>query len=104
MTELTGYAAAKIANEIFAEAGIKQIPPQMVYNYISKKMIPSTPVIENGKTVKKVALSDLQAWISKYAAKKGIEISFEVEEELSEAEIAERELDEKILEEAGIEN
>lgn len=92
----TPYAAAKIANAVFAEAGIKEIPPQMVYNYVSKGMIPSTLV--DGK--KRVSEEDLQNWIKKYAAKKGYVVSFE--DEIDEDEQAEIDEDAKILEEVGI--
>jgi len=94
MSELvTPYAAAKIVNEILTEVGIKNIPPQMVYNYVGKGYIASTEIA--GK--KKVSIEDLQVWIEKYLAKKGIVI--EKTEEVSEEEQAELDEDAKILSE-----
>jgi hypothetical protein len=59
---MTAYAAAKIVNaELKARGLVKQIPPQMIYQYVSKGMIPSTD--------KRISMQDLEAWFEKYYAK-----------------------------------
>ena len=75
--EFTPYGAAKLANtvlaEMFAEAGaeFKPLPPQMFYNYTTARMNKGQkPLIPMNGAAGKIVLSDLQAWIEKYAAKK----------------------------------
>lgn len=58
------YAAAKLVNAVLVEVGLKEIPPQMMYNYVKKGYIPSVD--------KKINVSDLHEWTTKYLAKKGI--------------------------------
>jgi hypothetical protein len=58
------YAAAKLVNTVLVEVGLKEIPPQMMYNYVKKGYIPSVD--------KKINVSDLHEWVTKYLAKKGI--------------------------------
>lgn len=59
---LTPYACAKIVNAELEKLGInKQLPPQMLYTYVSKGYIKSTE--------KKVALEDLQEWFVGYVTK-----------------------------------
>lgn len=72
MQNLTPYACAKIVNTVIDDLNkegheLKNLPPQMFYNYVSKGMIPSTD--------KKVSEDDLQAWMVKYFTKKGIELA-----------------------------
>lgn len=76
-TEFTPYGASKLANtvlaEMFAEAGaeFKPLPPQMFYNYTTARVNKGQkPLIPMNGTAGKIVLSDLQAWIEKYAAKK----------------------------------
>jgi hypothetical protein len=59
---MTGYAVAKRVNEILTSAGLKAIPPQMVYNYIKKGYIPST----NGE----VSVEAAAEWAEQYIAKR----------------------------------
>lgn len=59
---LTGYAVAKKVNELLVSADLKVIPPQMVYNYISKGYIAS----ENGL----VTVEEAARWASEYITKK----------------------------------
>jgi hypothetical protein len=61
-TVLTPYAVAKLANAELTKAGLTEIKPQMVYNYVKNNLIPST----DGK----IAKSDAEAWIAKYVARK----------------------------------
>lgn len=71
MSELyTPYQAAKLVNAVLDEHGIKNIPPQMMYNYVGKGYIESTLV--DGK--KKVTLESVQSWLIKYLEKKGIKL------------------------------
>ena len=61
---MTGYEVAKRANVALTEAGLKTIPPQMVYNYIKKGFIPS----ENGRVTEQAA----EEWICKYVTNKAV--------------------------------
>jgi hypothetical protein len=60
---LTGYAVAKVANEMLAQRGLKTIPPQMIYNYIAKGYIE-----KNDEGL--VELDTAAAWAEAYVAKK----------------------------------
>jgi hypothetical protein len=89
MDNLTGYKFTKRINEELAVHGLKEIPPQMVYNYISKGYIKSVEV--DGKRF--VTEADANEWQAKYVAKrtqKGTIVRLPAEEpdalELAEAE------------------
>jgi len=82
VTILTPYGAHKLVNAAFAEAGLKAVPPQMLYNYTTgqlrkgkKPMIAYTP--ETG-----VDREDLQRWVDAYIAKK-VAAATKVEAELA---------------------
>ena len=67
---LTPYKAAKFVNEKLTEAGLKNIPPQMMYNYTTARLnADKEPLIkytlEGGVDVK-----SLDEWTAKYIAKK----------------------------------
>jgi hypothetical protein len=68
MGTLTGYKTAKFVNEMLkdreARTGVamKPIPPQMIYNYISKGYIPSTDGL--------VDEADAAEWAEAYVAKR----------------------------------
>ena len=70
------YGAAKLVNTILVEVGLKEIPPQMMYNYVKKGYIPSVD--------KKIKVEDLHEWTTKYLAKKGITLNTETESEVHE--------------------
>lgn len=74
---MTPYAGSKIVNEILKENGIKEIPPQMVYNYSKKGYIVSGTL--NGKI--DITEENLMVWIVKYLAKKGVEVITDTEVE-----------------------
>lgn len=63
---LTGYKVAKLANTQLTEAGLNEIRPQMVYNYMKKGFIKTVEVDGQNKVEIEVA----QAWIDAYIAKK----------------------------------
>jgi hypothetical protein len=63
---MTGYKVAKRVNAALKLAGLKEIPPQMVYQYIAKGYIESYD--ENGQNLVEMAAAD--AWIAKYVAKR----------------------------------
>ena len=95
VVEFTPYGAAKLANtvlaEMFEEAGVefKALPPQMFYNYTTARMNKGQkPLIPMNGAAGKIVLSDLQAWIEKYAAKK---LSATAENVEAEAEAVEAE-------------
>lgn len=58
----TPYAAHKIVNSILDRHELKNIPPQMMYNYVKKGYIKS----ENGL----ISDENLQEWVVKYMTKK----------------------------------
>lgn len=68
-TTVSPYQAAKLVNAILVEVGLKEIPPQMMYNYTKKGYIPSVD--------KKIKVEDLHEWTTKYLAKKGIVLDTE---------------------------
>lgn len=80
-TLVSPYAAAKLVNEILSEHDLKNIPPQMMYNYVAKGYIPSTD--------KKIKVEDLHEWMVSYLTKKGIN----VEETETESEVHEDQLE-----------
>ena len=93
VTEFTPYGAAKLANtvlaEMFQEAGVefKALPPQMFYNYTTARVNKGQkPLIPMNGAAGKIVLSDLQAWIEKYAAKK-LSATVEVEETVEAVEV-----------------
>lgn len=63
---LTGYKFHKVVNEELATHNLAPIPPQMVYNYISKGYIKSVEV--DGKRF--VTAADGAEWQAKYVAKR----------------------------------
>ena len=63
---LTGYAATKRVNKRLEDEGFKAIPPQMIYQYMSKGYI-TTELIEGKKLVTE---DEIDAWTSKYIARK----------------------------------
>jgi hypothetical protein len=66
MANLTGYKFHKVVNEELALHGLDPIPPQMIYNYISKKYIPSIE-IDGKRFVTEEAGAE---WQAKYVAKR----------------------------------
>lgn len=85
---VTAYQAAKIINQILSENGYKEIPPQMVYQYVVKGYIFSYETGQiNTRTGKPVYMVDLDGnnvstknpshgdfgpWMVQYLAKRGI--------------------------------
>jgi hypothetical protein len=68
-TTLTPYAASKLANVIIVEAGLKAIPPQMVYNYTFARInAGKTPLIPS--TREGVTAENITEWANKYVARK----------------------------------
>ena len=59
---MTGYKVAKRVNAELRTRGLKEIPPQMVYQYIAKGYIPSHVV--NGQSL--VTEPEADAWIQGY--------------------------------------
>lgn len=68
--DFTPYEAARVASSI---AG-SYVREQMLYNYVSKKMIPSTEGVRQTKkgerTVKVIKRDDLVEWLNKYFGRK----------------------------------
>lgn len=63
---MSPYKLTKLINEMLTARGLKNIPPQMIYNYCSKKYIAST--FENGKIV--ISLEEAERFAEKYVAKR----------------------------------
>jgi len=65
-SHMTAYKLAKYANEVLSAVGLKNIPTQMTYNYVSKGLIKS--VVKDGQVlVERQVASD---WLVKYMTKK----------------------------------
>jgi hypothetical protein len=65
-THLTGYGVAKRANTALTDAGLPNIPPQMVYRYIDQNLIAHEVV----GAQKLVPVADAEAWIEKYVTRR----------------------------------
>jgi hypothetical protein len=63
---MTGYKMTKMVNQVLQDNGLKTIPAQMVYQYISKGWIPSQDV--NGQ--KLVTEQDAQEWTTRYVTRR----------------------------------
>jgi hypothetical protein len=63
---MTGYRLAQLTNEILDSFELKNIPPQMIYNYISKGLIEA--VVANGQRV--VLREAAVEFLTKYVSKK----------------------------------
>lgn len=67
MTTLTGYQLSKVANAKLTEVGMKEIPSQMIYNYMKTGKIPF--VVVDGKKV--IELVEARSWLKNYIANRG---------------------------------
>jgi hypothetical protein len=70
---LTPYKAAGVANVLIERAGLKKIPPQMVYNYTTQRInSDKTPLIPVEVVDGQVRISDtvITVWAQQYIAKK----------------------------------
>ena len=70
----TPYQAAKFANQLLKEAGLKPIPPQMMYNYTTSRIAKGEePLIEGRMSAEgkfEVDKEDLVRWTRRRIAKK----------------------------------
>lgn len=67
----TPYSIAKVLNEKLTEAGLKNVPPQMMYNYAKNGLI-------NGvKGVKKYNQSEVDAFVTKQMDKRTSKVTVE---------------------------
>lgn len=62
---MTGYKCAKIINEMLAARGLKQIPAQMVYNYIAAGYITGV----KGRR-QEVTVEQFEKWAENYVARR----------------------------------
>jgi len=62
----TAYKATKVVNKKLDDYNIKNIPPQMIYNYVGKGYI-QHEVVNNQKVIHEDVLN---IWIDKYINKK----------------------------------
>jgi len=67
---LTPYGAHKIANAVFAEHGIKSVPPQMLYNYTTGQLRKGKKPLIKFSSEAGVDREDLDRWVAGYVAKK----------------------------------
>jgi hypothetical protein len=70
MNITTPYAAAKLVNTQLAEAGLKAIPPQMMYNYTTARVRAGKAPFIKWDEKKGVDTEDLQRWTTEYVAKR----------------------------------
>jgi hypothetical protein len=61
---LTAYGVHTLANKRLKAEGLEEIAPQMVYSYVSNKLIPSVLVGDQ----KRVKREDAEAWVAKFVA------------------------------------
>ena len=74
---LTAYQLHTVANVKLVELGLKEIPSQMVYNYIRQGMIPAVDATGTHKPYAElkgspyfVTIEDAKVWLNKFLAKK----------------------------------
>jgi hypothetical protein len=82
---LTGYGVHTLANKELVRVGLDKIPPQMVYSYISNKLIPTVLV----GTQKRVTREAAEAWVTKFVANRVRRANEALEVEAPEAETTE---------------
>ena len=72
---MTPYAAAKVVNAALTEAGLKEVPPQMLYNYTSARVnAGKEPFIKYDKKTNTVDEVDLQRWMKTYIEKRNAKL------------------------------
>jgi hypothetical protein len=67
---ITPYAAAKLVNEVLAEAGLPPIPPQMMYNYTTNRLNKGKATLIAYTPETGVDREDLVRWTKEYVQKK----------------------------------
>jgi len=60
----TPYGVSKMANKRLVAEGLPKIPSQMLYSYVTNKLIPHVVVGDQ----KRVTDEDARAWIDKYVS------------------------------------
>lgn len=72
---LTPYGAAKLVNAALDEAGLKRIPPQMMYNYTTARVNAGKKPFVKYDAKTGVDVDDLRRWTDAYIAKKTVNVS-----------------------------
>jgi hypothetical protein len=67
---ITGYQLAVQTNKVLKSKGLKEIPTQMVYNYIRNHLIPT---IETEDGVR-IHVTAGQAWMTKFVQKREVKV------------------------------
>jgi hypothetical protein len=68
---LTPYKAAKIVNEELTKLGLKNIPPQMMYNYTTARVnTGKKAIITYNEKTGEVDADALKVWMVKYIEKR----------------------------------
>lgn len=80
---LSPYAAAKLVNVKLTKAGIKNIPPQMMYNYTTARLNANKEPLIKYTLEGGVDVKSLDEWTAKYIAKK-LAVTEEAEVEVGE--------------------
>lgn len=78
-TTLTPYAATKLANVVIEEAGLKAIPPQMMYNYTTAKVNAGKKPLIKFSLEEGVDREDLERWVKSYVERKLAKVEVTVE-------------------------
>ena len=73
-TTLTPYAAAKLTNAVLKDAGLPNIPPQMMYNYTTARLNKGKAPLIKCDAAGGIMFADLEAWLTKYMEKKGVKV------------------------------
>jgi CRISPR/Cas system CSM-associated protein Csm2 small subunit len=63
---LTAYQVAKNLNVVLKSKNLKEVPTQMLYNYVRNRLIPTTQTADGVR----IRESDANAFIAKYVAKR----------------------------------
>jgi len=76
----TPYAAAKLVNVALTEAGLPNIPPQMMYNYTTAKVNVGKKPLIAFDAKKGVDRTDLERWLKSYIEKKTATVTDDADE------------------------
>ena len=72
---MTPYAAAKLVNQVLADAGLdKAIPPQMMYNYTTARISKGKAPLIECDAEGRITEEGLQTWLAKYLVKQGVNV------------------------------
>lgn len=71
--EYTGYGIHTVLNRILREAGLKEVKPQQMYNYLRNGLIVRGEKI-HGAALRPIKKAEVQAFLRRYCLRNEIEI------------------------------